>query len=77
MKNKQFIRAILKTHIFFIAIFISVILIEIVIPGKNIWILLELEFYKSILTNPILWIFYAFGLLMAIGYTLISSTKKN
>lgn len=62
---------------FFLAIFILAITLEIVIPKNNIWILFEVDFYKNLLGNPILWIFYAIGLLIAIAYSLNSPTDKN
>ncbi len=65
--NKKLVRSLLKAHLFLLVIFLIVIAVTIIIPMKNIGILINVEFYENLFSSPLLWGLYVIVLAVFVG----------
>lgn len=70
-------KGFLRAHLFLVVIFFSVILIEVIIPMKNVGVLFDINFYRSILNSPLFWIVYFFSLMIFIGRPIFGFLTKG
>lgn len=75
--NKKLVRSLLKVHLFLVVIFLIVIAITIIIPMKNVELLISGEFYKNFFLSPLLWALYVIVLAVVVGKNMFFGKIKK
>lgn len=75
--NKKLVRSLLKVHLFLVVIFLIVIAITIILPMKNVELLINGEFYKNFFSSPLLWALYVIVLAVVVGKNMFFGKIKK